>query len=629
MRTWRHRGTFIGIAMFGALLVLSAGRSAQAEELLTEIRREARTDTIEEKLQLIEAAYRKGRFDLALSLSESLKETLQFEEQLREDPGTPLLAAAKSSKVADLPAEWAEWARGWSSYRALTLKETAGIARAAEPVDLIVAFPVAETTDLQRETRVARVNGEDGTLREVASQIYGEVRRGDSRICRLVFFADAPASGEAAYLILHGNPLAELPCYATDLTVTGEGCGVEVTNNHFVADLSDQTGQLERVRYRREHGLELYAGGKGHGEPPTIDWSNDYVDQDHYQKLRIRNWASPPNYEVIRGPLCVRVRHWGFPHSPIHPVFTPSRMHIDQTYVFYAGKDYFLKEGKMEAAKDFDFTTMRDDEWVLSGYSFTEKVWIDGAGKLREGEVPAEEGEHLWGVGFHHPESRDAFIGLWLDHVLSPAGPLTRNAPPILHYHQHGQLWSRSPIGGGDLHWYAGTVLSERNAYLVAPFPQGDAAPVIEGIRKRFLAPLVASPGEPPDLKKHVQVGSLARYGETEETGALKHALWEAIRDVTDEQLYRIDGNVVDLGYVYDLKVRNGVAEVLMTMPHRGRPVYDYLVFRGGGRNTEGIRERLLRVPGVSQVVVRFTWEPAWSAARLTDAGKRSLGLEE
>ncbi|KAA0220442.1 hypothetical protein EDM76_14005 [bacterium] len=135
---------------------------------------------------------------------------------------------------------------------------------------------------------------------------------------------------------------------------------MEVTNNHFVADLSDQTGQLERVRYRREHGLELYAGGKGHGEPPTIDWSNDYVDQDHYQKLRIRNWASPPNYEVIRGPLCVRVRHWGFPHSPIHPVFTPSRMHIDQTYVFYAGKDYFLKEGKMEAAKDFDFTTRMD-----------------------------------------------------------------------------------------------------------------------------------------------------------------------------------------------------------------------------------------------------------------------------
>ena len=37
--------------------------------------------------------------------------------------------------------------------------------------------------------------------------------------------------------------------------------------------------------------------------------------------------------------LMVKVRRWGFPHSPMHPAFTPSRMHVDQTYVFYAGKD--------------------------------------------------------------------------------------------------------------------------------------------------------------------------------------------------------------------------------------------------------------------------------------------------
>jgi metal-sulfur cluster biosynthetic enzyme len=65
-----------------------------------------------------------------------------------------------------------------------------------------------------------------------------------------------------------------------------------------------------------------------------------------------------------------------------------------------------------------------------------------------------------------------------------------------------------------------------------------------------------------------------------------------------------------------------------MTMPHRGRPVYQYFVTQGGGHTSEGIRERLLQLEGVRDVLVHFTWEPAWTTERLTDAGRRSLGLE-
>ena len=67
---------------------------------------------------------------------------------------------------------------------------------------------------------------------------------------------------------------------------------------------------------------------------------------------------------------------------------------------------------------------------------------------------------------------------------------------------------------------------------------------------------------------------------------------------------------------------------VLVTMPHRGRPVYDFLVTQGGGRVDEGIYERLMQVQGVRDVVVKFTWEPAWTVARLTPAGRAALGLE-
>ena len=94
-----------------------------------------------------------------------------------------------------------------------------------------------------------------------------------------------------------------------------------------------------------------------------------------------------------------------------------------------------------------------------------------------------------------------------------------------------------------------------------------------------------------------------------------------------DEQLYKIDANVVDMGYVYDVRERNGIVQVLVTMPHRGRPEYNFLVTSGGGRIEPGIRERLLKVAGVRDVIVDFTWEPPWTEARLTDAGRRALGM--
>jgi metal-sulfur cluster biosynthetic enzyme len=62
-------------------------------------------------------------------------------------------------------------------------------------------------------------------------------------------------------------------------------------------------------------------------------------------------------------------------------------------------------------------------------------------------------------------------------------------------------------------------------------------------------------------------------------------------------------------------------------MPHRGRPVYQFFVSQGGGRVEEGIRERLLKLTGVRDVVVDFTWEPAWTSARLTDRGRAALGM--
>ena len=590
------------------------------------IRYEDHTDSVPDKLDFLQRAYRSGDRRLALSLASSIQDTIRFEHENRREMEPPQVEANAVVPVTDLPTAWADWARGWTYCKPLALFETVGIARSREPVDLSMAFPAEHTWDLQREVRVAWLDPSNGGLHEVPSQLYGEVRNGAERQCRLVFQADVPMHGQASYLVFYGNPQAERPDYATDLCVTGEGYGLEVTNEHYVARLSRQMGQLERLTYRHEHGLELYAGGKGHGEPPTIDWAHDYVDQDGFQKLRMRNWSDCANYEVIRGPLLVRVRRWGFPASPIHPVFTPSRIHMDVTYTFHAGLPYFFKESRFDVVKDVRIEAMRDDEWVLSGYSFTDTLWIDRAGQMHEGKVPTEQAEDLWGVGFFHRDSRDAFIALWLEHTTTGAIDLTHGGVPRLHYGGHGQLWSRYPAQRTTL--AASTSIRQRNAYLTTPYPTQDAATAIQRVRHQLTNPLELGPNSPVPRPAGIATsGSLARVGETKDSAALKDEIWRVLREVKDEQLYTADANIVDMGYVYDVRVRQRVVHILVTMPHRGRPVYQYLVTRGGGRVQDGIAERVRRLPGVRDVVVHFTWDPPWSVARMTDAGRRALGL--
>lgn len=587
-------------------------------------RYEERTDSVPDKIRLLQAAYAAGDFDLAMALSTSMHDTLNYERQVRGKTPSPALAADRFVPVADLPKAWAAWAASWKFAKCLQLFETVGIERSREPVDLTIAVRNDQVNDLSRELRVARVDAASGALAEVTSQVYDEVRRGGERLCQLVFLADVPAHRQATYLVLLGNPLAERPEYETDLRTTGDGVGLDIENEHYKAELSRQMGQLERLVYKRQHGLELYAGGKGHGEPPGIDWAHDYVDEGHFQKLRMRNWPRCPQADVVRGPLCTRVRRWGFPYSPLHPLYTPSRVQMDQTYVFYAGLPYFFKQGEIRVVKDVAIEAMRDDEWVFSGYSFDESLWIDERGKLHEGTVPPGSVDNLWGVGFFHRQSHDALVALWLEHK-AQGFDLKHGGVPQLHYDGHGQLWSRYPAEHALLK--AGTTIRQRNAYVLLPYHGQESAGKLEQLRHQLLHPLEAQPADVPRSAPASIPGKLARQGETAETGPLKPAIWKALAEVRDEQLYKLEASIVDLGYVYDVRERNGTVTVLVTMPHRGRPEFNFLVSSGGGRVEPGIRERVLKVPGVRAVEVAFTWNPPWSEASLSEAGRRALGL--
>jgi metal-sulfur cluster biosynthetic enzyme len=626
-----------GLAHSGTRWAQAVAQDITTQRANIHVRAADRTDSFETKVKLLEEAWKRRDFDLARSLTRSLRDTVLQTQLEEQNAGPSLIDTLQFQSVDSLPATWRQWAHGWKYAKALSVAETAGEARSSEPVEVTLSFPNEQVTSLQREIRVARVD--QGRLIEVPSQVFGEVRRPEQRFCKILWMVDSRPKQRQDFLVFYGNPDAELPEYPSDLTTQGDGVGLDISNAIFKVSLSKQSGQIERLTLRREHGLELYSGGEGHGEPPGIDWAHDYVDAGGFQKLRITLWDTCPDYEVVRGPLCTIVRRWGFPHSPIHPLYSPARLQIDVEYRFYSGLPWFHKLGSMKAVQSFEAAALRDDEWVLTGQSFTDKLWMGRDGQLRTGDVDPKQQNDLWGVGFFHRDTKDSFVALFLDHQAEGLPELKHTGAPTPYYRWHGSVWSRYPLPVTTVP--KGAVLRQKNAYVTIPFTPTERKATIEKLRHALMNPLAITANTAADFSKRESAADLspkpdpavrlARPGEAGDAALPKQKIWEALRDCKDAQLYTADINVVDLGLVYDVRIRGDVVTVVMAMPHRGRPLLGYFI--DGSISVHPtpsfpVRERLMRIPGVRQVVVKQTWEPGWSSNRLTDVGRRKLGLE-
>ena len=90
--------------------------------------------------------------------------------------------------------------------------------------------------------------------------------------------------------------------------------------------------------------------------------------------------------------------------------------------------------------------------------------------------------------------------------------------------------------------------------------------------------------------------------------------LWAALAEIQDPEM---PINLVDLGVIYGLAEKDGVVDIDLTFTAMGCPASDFIL--------EDVRDRLLREPGVSEVRINVVWDPPWTAARLTEAGRDAL----
>ena len=92
--------------------------------------------------------------------------------------------------------------------------------------------------------------------------------------------------------------------------------------------------------------------------------------------------------------------------------------------------------------------------------------------------------------------------------------------------------------------------------------------------------------------------------------------IWKALEGVMDPE---IDLNVVDLGLIYDVSLKNDdQVNIAMTLTVRGCPMSQTI--------TRDIEKAVLNVPGVKIVNVDVVWDPPWNPRMISLEGQKKLG---
>jgi metal-sulfur cluster biosynthetic enzyme len=89
------------------------------------------------------------------------------------------------------------------------------------------------------------------------------------------------------------------------------------------------------------------------------------------------------------------------------------------------------------------------------------------------------------------------------------------------------------------------------------------------------------------------------------------------------KQVYdpEIPVNIVDLGLIYDVAVDGGTATVRMTLTSQSCPEAKTL--------PDIVKRRCETVKGIESTRVEVVWNPPWTPQRISEEGRKVLGIED
>ena len=95
-----------------------------------------------------------------------------------------------------------------------------------------------------------------------------------------------------------------------------------------------------------------------------------------------------------------------------------------------------------------------------------------------------------------------------------------------------------------------------------------------------------------------------------------KELIIEEIRKIYDPE---IPVNIYELGLIYDVKVNDNKAKIIMTLTTPNCPVAESL--------PQEVKDTVMQVDGIEEVDLDLVFEPPWNKDMMSEAAKLELNL--
>jgi len=369
---------------------------------------------------------------------------------------------------------------GWPRHRVFHLRETAGLARAREPVEVLLSAYGHECASWEKELRVGVYDPHSGDTTSVPFEVVKETRANHTSTTRrelctsawVVVFVDAAAGADLLLTCAWGradSEPADMTPFGPDLQVEGEAPKLTgVRNGHYAAELCPRSGQLAGLQALvpgtkgpgdEDTGARDFFYSPGKGENHFLHYNPDLWIPDSTW-THASDWNPAPYTTASAGPLVARARHWG--HLPRLP-----GVHCSVEYTFYAWTPWIRTRTVLEVEAVLTTNGIRNEEIVINADQADRCAWkgLDGQvhdraavgdPALPSGIVAVVENEAPW-VTLYDGASGAGIAGIRVNQQATTRGEGERaywnTGTLIVDYGWGFKYWSRSLIYGTGDFW--------------------------------------------------------------------------------------------------------------------------------------------------------------------------------
>ncbi|MHA1238656.1 MAG: metal-sulfur cluster assembly factor [Candidatus Odinarchaeia archaeon] len=97
-----------------------------------------------------------------------------------------------------------------------------------------------------------------------------------------------------------------------------------------------------------------------------------------------------------------------------------------------------------------------------------------------------------------------------------------------------------------------------------------------------------------------------------------KEEVMNALKNCYDPE---IPVNVVDLGLIYDVDIKDDKVNIKMTLTARGCPMHSLIAM--------DVQNKVKELTNAKEVNVDVVWDPPWTPDRMSEEAKKKLGFQQ